>query len=72
MVGAIKSGHLPGVKPLGYKNDSTRRTIIDSATAPIIKRVFDLYLQGKTFLQISNIFNEEKVVGQSVGRNLHY
>lgn len=50
MVGAIKSGHLPGVKPLGYKNDSTRRTIIDSATAPIIKRVFDLYLQGKIYL----------------------
>lgn len=36
MVGAIKSGRLPGVKSLEYKNDSTRRTIIDPATAPII------------------------------------
>ena len=64
MVGAIKSGHLPGVKPLGYKNDSTRRTIIDSATAPIIRRVFDLYLQGKTYLQIATIFNNEKVLNK--------
>ena len=64
MVGAIKSGHLPGVKPLGYKNDSTRRTIIDPATAPIIKRVFDLYLQGKTYLQIANIFNNENILNK--------
>ena len=40
-------------------------TIIDPATAPIVKRVFDLYLQGKTFLQISNIFNEEKVLNKN-------
>ncbi|MBQ6436628.1 recombinase family protein, partial [bacterium] len=32
--------------------------------APIVKRVFDLYLQGKTFLQISNIFNKEKVLNK--------
>lgn len=59
--GAIKSGHLPGQVALGFKKDGNKKTIIDPATAPIIKRVFDLYLQGKTFLQISNIFNEEKV-----------
>ena len=64
MVGAIKSGHIPGIKPLGYKNDSTRKTIIDPATAPIIKRVFDLYLQGKTYLQIAKIFNEEKILNK--------
>ena len=64
MVGAIKSWHLPGVKPLGYINDSTRRTIIDPITAPIIKRVFELYLSGKTYLQIAKIFNEEKVLNK--------
>ena len=64
MVGAIKSGHLPGIKPLGYKNDSTRKTIIDSTTAPIIKRVFELYLQGKTYLQIAKIFNEENILNK--------
>ena len=63
--GAIKSGHLPGQVALGFKKDGNRKTIIDPATAPIIKRVFDLYLQGKTFLQISNIFNGEKVLNKN-------
>ena len=63
--GAIKSGHLPGQVALGFKKDGNRKTIIDPATAPIIKRVFDLYLQDKTFLQISNIFNEEKVLNKN-------
>ena len=63
--GAIKSGHLPGQVALGFKKDGNKKTIIDPATAPIIKRVFDLYLQGKTFLQISNIFNEEKVLNKN-------
>ena len=63
--GAIKSGHLPGQVSLGFKKDGNKKTIIDPATAPIVKRVFDLYLQGKTFLQISNIFNEEKVLNKN-------
>ena len=63
--GAIKSGHLPGQVALGFKKDGNKKTIIDSATAPIIKRVFDLYLQGKTFLQIANIFNDEKVLNKN-------
>ena len=63
--GAIKSGHLPGQVALGFKKDVNKKTIIDPATAPIVKRVFDLYLQGKTFLQISNIFNGEKVLNKN-------
>ena len=63
--GAIKSGHLPGQVALGFKKDGNKKTIIDPATAPIVKRVFDLYLQGKTFLQISNIFNDEKVLNKN-------
>ena len=62
--GAIKSGHLPGPVALGFKKDGNRKTIIDPSTAPIVKRIFDLYLQGKTFLQISNIFNEEKILNK--------
>ena len=62
--GAIKSGHLPGQVALGFKKDGNKKTIIDPATAPIVKRIFDLYLQGKTFLQIANIFNDEKVLNK--------
>ncbi len=60
--GAIKSGHLPGVLPLGYKKDGNKKTIIDETTRPVIERIFKMYLEGKSFQQISNVFNEEKVL----------
>jgi len=61
--GAIKSGHLPGVCPMGYKKVN-KMTVIDPVTAPIIKRTFDLYLEGKTFLQISKIYNKENLLNK--------
>ena len=57
--GAIKSGHLPGVLALGYKKDGNKKTIIDETTKPVIERIFKMYLEGKSYQQISNIFNEE-------------
>ena len=60
--GAIKSSHLPGPSPLGYKKDGNKKTIIDETTKPIIERIFKMYLEGKSFQQISNIFNEEKLL----------
>ena len=60
--GAIKSGHLPGVLPLGYKKDSNKKTIIDETTKSVIERIFRMYLEGKSYQQISNIFNEEELL----------
>ena len=60
--GAIKCGHLPGPSSLGYKKDGNKKTIIDETTKPIVERVFNLYLDGKSYQQIANIFNEEKVL----------
>lgn len=60
--GAIKSGHLPGVLALGYKKDGNKKTIIDETTRPVIERIFKMYLEGKSFQQISNIFNEEELL----------
>jgi len=60
--GAIKSSHLPGPAPLGYKKDGNKKTIVDETTKPIIERIFKMYLEGKSFQQISNIFNEEKLL----------
>lgn len=37
--GAIKSSHLPGPAPLGYKKDGNKKTIIDETTKPIIERI---------------------------------
>lgn len=44
---AIKSGHLPGVVPLGYKKDCNKKTIIDETTRHIVERIFNLYLKAK-------------------------
>ena len=34
--GAIKSSHLPGPAPLGYKKDGNKKTIVDETTKPVI------------------------------------
>ena len=59
--GAIKAGHLPGVLSLGYTKKD-KKTIIDESVKDVIIRVFDLYLIGKSYQQISNLFNEEEVL----------
>ena len=45
--GAIKSGHLPGIVPLGYKKDNNKKTIIDETTKDVVIRIFKMYLKGK-------------------------
>ena len=60
--GAIKSGHLPGIVPLGYKKDSNKKTVIDETTKDIVIRIFNMYLEGKSYQQISNTLNKEKVL----------
>ena len=62
LTGAIKCGHIPGTCPLGYKRDETKKVIIDETTKDIIVRIFNLYLQGKSYQTIANILNEEKVL----------
>jgi len=60
--GAIKSGHLPGTIPLGYKKDGNKKTVIDETTKDIVIRIYNMYLEGKSYQQIDNIFNQEKVL----------
>ena len=60
--GAIKSGHLPGTIPLGYKKDGNKKTVIDETTKDIIIRIYNMYLEGKSYQQIANILKEEKVL----------
>ena len=67
--GAIKSGHLPGKIPLGYKKDGNKKTIIDETTKDIVIRIFNMYLEGKSYQQIANIFNKEKVLAPKKWRD---
>ena len=68
LAGAIKSGHIPHVAPLGYKHED-KRLVIDYSTKDIIVRIFDLYYNGYSYQKISNLFNEEKVLGKDNWRD---
>ena len=59
--GAIKSGHIPGRRPFGYKSAEDKRMVIDNATRPYVEKIFDMYLEGKSFQQIANYFKENKI-----------
>ena len=59
--GAIKAGHIPGKVPLGYYRASDKSLKVDNATKDIVLRIFEMYLEGKSYQTISNILNEEKV-----------
>ena len=59
--GAIKSGHIPGQRPFGYKCADDKTMIIDNATRPYVEKIFDMYLEGKSFQQIANYFKENDV-----------
>lgn len=61
LVGAIKSGHIPHIAPLGYKHQD-KKLVIDYSTKDIVIRIFDLYYNGYSYQKISNLFNEEKVL----------
>ena len=69
--GAIKSGHLPGTIPLGYKKDNNKKTVIDETTKDIVIRIFNMYLEGKSYQQIANILKEEKVLAPKRWRDSH-
>ena len=64
MAGAIKSGHIPHRTPLGYKHEN-KKLVIDYTTKDIVVRIFDLYYNGFSYKRISNLFNEEKVLGKT-------
>ncbi len=60
--GAIKAGHIPGNCPLGYYRDKDKVMKKDVSTSKVIERIFELYLEGKSYQQIANLFNQEKVL----------
>lgn len=44
----------------GYKNDGNNHLVIDEEAALIVRRIFDLYIQGYGLRKISKLFEEEK------------
>jgi len=59
--GAIKAGHIPGPCPFGYYRDTDKTIKVDNSTKDIVIRIYQLYLEGKSYQQIANILNDENV-----------
>jgi len=68
LAGAIKSGHIPHIAPLGYKHEN-KKLVIDYSTKDIVIRIFELYSEGYSYQKISNLFNEEQVLGKTNWRD---
>lgn len=68
LAGAIKSGHIPHIAPLGYKHED-KKLVIDYATKDVVVRIFDLYYNGYSYKKISNILNDEQVLGKTNWRD---
>lgn len=50
-----------GTVPLGYTLDSDKHFVIDPQTAPIVKKIFDLYAEGATISEITGQLNEQGI-----------
>ena len=68
LAGTIKQGHLPSQAPLGYKHEN-KKLVIDYSTKDVVVRIFELYYNGNSYQTISNILNEEQVLGKSNWRD---
>ena len=68
LAGAIKQGHLPSQAPLGYKHEN-KKLVIDYSTKDVVVRIFELYYNGNSYQAISNILNEEQVLGKTNWRD---
>ena len=63
LVGAIKDGHIPVRKTLGFTR-LDKKLVINPIEKDIITRIFDLYLKGNSYQTISNILNEENTLNK--------
>ena len=63
LVGAIKDGHIPVRKTLGFMRNN-KKLIINPNESDIVLRIFDLYLKGNSYQRIANIFNKENVLNK--------
>lgn len=61
---AIKGLHNGGFAPIGYKINEENEYIIDEEEAPVVKRIFNMYLDGKGKGSISRILTEERVLNK--------
>ncbi len=63
MVGAVKKGHFVGRPPIGY-DKVDKKLVINDIESEVIRRIFDLYIQGVAANAITKLLNEEKALNR--------
>ena len=63
-----------GIPPFGYKvnENNKNQLIIDEVEAPIVKRIYNLFLSGKRINEIVNILNKDNTPTFSTTRNRNF
>ncbi|MDE7182949.1 MAG: recombinase family protein [Lachnospiraceae bacterium] len=55
--------YIYGRPPYGYRKDNTvKKLVVDKQTAPVVKRIFEMYLNGMTYSEIARELQSEGIV----------
>ena len=66
LVGAARKGHISGSPPLGYtKRDKSKKLVINEIEADVVKRIFNMYLEGHSVCYICDTFNKENILNRN-------
>lgn len=69
-----KNGEFVGAyAPYGYKKDinNKHKLVIDNTSAKIVKKIFNLFINGNSITKISNILTKEKIPIPSIHQNMN-
>lgn len=62
-VQSAKKGNYQGKKPpVGFDYDYRTKRLKQNEDAPVVRRMFEMYLEGYSTVEIQNIFNQENVL----------
>ncbi len=66
LVGAARKGHISGSPPLGYtKKDKSKKLVINEIEADVVRRIFNMYLEGYSVCYICDTFNKENILNRN-------
>ena len=68
---ASKCKYFGGAVPIGYKIDNEKNFVLDEEKAPIVKKMFEMYISGHNYAQLANWLNEHGIL-TSRGNKWHY
>lgn len=55
--------YICGRPPYGYRKDNmAKKLVVDEQTAPVVKRIFDMYIEGTTYSEIARELQQEGIV----------